>query len=100
MRLVHCGGLTVRELPVVDDPEEAAFQRLFGPWAALDPVGVAELLDGFQSPWWIVGGWALEALSGVRRRHEDIDSRSSAGTCRGCASISDPHTTAGPLGRE
>ena len=23
--------------------------------------------------WWVVGGWAIEAFTGVARRHEDID---------------------------
>ena len=60
-------------LPQVEDPEEAAFQSLYGPWAPLDPAGVAELLAGFGRPWWIAGGWAIEAATGVARRHEDID---------------------------
>jgi hypothetical protein len=55
---------------VLDDEE---FERLYGPWDAFDPAGVQELLAGFAGPWWVVGGWAIEAFSGVRRRHEDID---------------------------
>jgi hypothetical protein len=24
-------------------------------------------------PWWLVGGWAIEAFTGVLHEHEDID---------------------------
>lgn len=30
-------------------------------------------MSGFTRPWWIVGGWALEMFTGVRRDHEDLD---------------------------
>ncbi len=30
-------------------------------------------MAGFSRPWWIVGGWSIEALTGVSREHEDID---------------------------
>jgi hypothetical protein len=56
-----------------EEAEDAAFYALYGPWAALTPSGVGELLTGFDRPWWIVGGWAIEAASGVRREHEDVD---------------------------
>jgi hypothetical protein len=63
--------------PLVRTPEEEAeddaFYALYGPWAALTPDGVAELLAGFDRPWWIVGGWAIDAATGVRREHEDVD---------------------------
>ncbi len=66
-------GRVSHPLPKIDDPEEAAFQQLFGPWAPLDPAGVADLFDGYQAPWWIAAGWALEAFNDLHRRHEDID---------------------------
>ena len=55
------------------DPEEPAFQRLYGPVLASTPQDAAELLDGFGHPWWIAGGWAVEAFTGVPREHEDVD---------------------------
>jgi hypothetical protein len=55
------------------DDDERAFQRLYGPWAEQTPAGAAALLEGLQAPWWISGGWALEAFTGVERRHEDVD---------------------------
>jgi hypothetical protein len=55
------------------DQEERAFQRLYGPWAAVTPAAAAALLQGLTVPWWISGGWAIEAFSGVARRHEDVD---------------------------
>ena len=53
--------------------DDAEFERLYGPWDALDPAGAARFLAGFAGPWWVVGGWAIDAFSGVHRRHEDID---------------------------
>ena len=68
--------MTGRE-PLDLTPEEVAedqeFLRRYGAWAALDPAGVAALLAGFERPWWIVGGWAIEAFTGFRREHEDVD---------------------------
>ncbi len=53
--------------------EDAAFFRRYGPWAPLDPPGLAEFMAGFPRPWWIVGGWAIEAFTGAAREHEDVD---------------------------
>ncbi len=55
------------------DPEDADFSRWYGIWEPLDPAGVAELMGGFDRPWWLVGGWSIEAFTGARREHEDID---------------------------
>jgi hypothetical protein len=54
----------------MDDEE---FFRWYGPWDPLDPPGVAAMMAGFDRPWWIVGGWAIEAFTGVAREHEDVD---------------------------
>ena len=53
--------------------EEEAFRRLYGEWDALDPAGTAAFMAGYPGEWWVVGGWAIEAFTGVARRHEDID---------------------------
>ncbi len=55
------------------DEEDLAFWRLYGPWEPLDLDGIARLLAGFGEPWWVVGGQAIEAFSGVHRVHEDLD---------------------------
>lgn len=47
--------------------------RLYGPWAARTPADVAALFDGYAGRWWISGGWAIEAFTGVSRPHGDID---------------------------
>jgi hypothetical protein len=59
----------------VDTPEaeDAEFLRWYGAWAPLDPGGLAALMDGFDRPWWVVGGWSLQAFTGVPREHADID---------------------------
>ena len=53
--------------------DDAEFERLYGPWDAFDPEGVKEFLADFPGEWWVVGGWAIEAFTGVERPHEDID---------------------------
>lgn len=55
------------------DEEEREFQRLWGPWAVPTPAEAASLLDGFTRPWWISGGWAIEAFTGVERPRKDVD---------------------------
>jgi hypothetical protein len=30
-------------------------------------------MAGFERSWWIVGGWAIEAFTGIEREHEDVD---------------------------
>lgn len=52
---------------------DAEFLSLYGDWASLTPSQVAEELAGFAPPWWVIGGWAIEAATGYRREHEDTD---------------------------
>jgi Aminoglycoside-2''-adenylyltransferase len=44
-------------------------------WEPLSPAGVAALLAPCPAPWWIAGGYAIDAFVGHldRRTHEDID---------------------------
>jgi hypothetical protein len=56
-----------------EQAEEDAFLALYGAWAPLSPAELAEQMRGFDRPWWVVGGWAIEAATGLRREHEDID---------------------------
>lgn len=49
------------------------FEHLYGPLARLRPGEAAAILDGLDGPWWIVGGWAIEAFTGRQREHEDLD---------------------------
>lgn len=54
-----------------EDDEE--FARVYGPWEAYTPAQVAAVMAGFPAPWWIVGGYAIEAFTGVPREHADVD---------------------------
>ena len=69
--------MTLEREPLHRTPSEIAedeeFFRWYGPWAPLDPDGVVGLMAGFERPWWIVGGWSIEAFTGRPREHEDID---------------------------
>lgn len=53
--------------------EDERFFRWYGDWAPLDPAGLTAFMAGFTRPWWIVGGWSIEAFTGVPREHEDVD---------------------------
>ncbi|MCK9824388.1 hypothetical protein NOCD_12955 [Nocardioides cavernae] len=53
------------------DHDEIA--RLYGPWLPRTPGDAAALLDGYAGRWWIAGGWAIEAFTGVPRPHGDLD---------------------------
>lgn len=55
------------------DGEEAAFQRLYGPWQPVDPLGASQMMHGYDGFWWVAGGYAIEAFTGAPRRHDDID---------------------------
>lgn len=59
--------LTIRDL------DEQQFIRLYGPWAGRTPADVAALFTGYPGQWWIAGGWAIEAFTGIAREHDDID---------------------------
>jgi hypothetical protein len=56
-----------------DQADEDAFLALYGYWAPLTPAEFAAEMEGFERPWWVVGGWAIEAATGYRREHEDTD---------------------------
>lgn len=55
------------------EAEEREFFRLYGPWERHTPATAAGLLAGFAAPWWISGGWAIEAFTGAVRDHDDVD---------------------------
>lgn len=55
------------------DAEDLAFHAVYGAWQPLTPEELQELMEGFAGPWWLVGGHAIEAFTGVRRAHEDVD---------------------------
>ncbi|HYA09287.1 MAG TPA: hypothetical protein VEG24_06825 [Gaiellaceae bacterium] len=43
-------------------------------WEALRPEDAVKVLDAFEGPWWIAGGWALDLFAGrALRPHEDLD---------------------------
>jgi hypothetical protein len=39
----------------------------------MDLGGVVGFMTGFGRPWWVVGGWAVDAFTGVPREHDDVD---------------------------
>lgn len=69
--------MSVEREPLHRSPAEVAedeeFFRRYGDWAPLDPAGLADFMSGFERPWWIVGGWSIEAFTGRPREHEDVD---------------------------
>ena len=61
------------DTPTPEEIEDEEFFRLYGRWQPLSARQVAELLDPIGIPWWIVGGHAMQAFTGVARHHADID---------------------------
>lgn len=52
----------------------AARQTPWGTWDHLPLTEVIAIFDGFPHPWWIAGGYAIDAFAGPgRREHDDID---------------------------
>lgn len=49
------------------------FGRWYGAWEPLTPANIAEFMAGFDRPWWVIGGWSIEAFTGVHREHDDMD---------------------------
>lgn len=47
--------------------------RLYGPWRSNSVADVVALMTGYPGSWWIAGGWAIEAFTGVERDHGDVD---------------------------
>jgi hypothetical protein len=43
-------------------------------WRPLEPRDALEHMRGYERPWWVAGGWALDLfVGGVTREHEDLD---------------------------
>ncbi len=57
----------------VSELGSAELERLYGPWAGRTPADAARLLAGHPGPWWVAGGWAVQAFTGVERPHADLD---------------------------
>jgi hypothetical protein len=58
---------------VPEADRDEVLDDLYGASAPLVPADAARLLQGYPGRWWIAGGWAIEAFSGVRRPHHDLD---------------------------
>ena len=45
-----------------------------GPWQPLSPTELVSTLEEVTTPWWLAGGWAIDAFLGhVTRPHADTD---------------------------
>jgi len=44
---------------------DAQLDARYGPWSTLTPSEMAGALTGYRGDWWVVGGWAIEAFTGV-----------------------------------
>ncbi|MFZ2015954.1 MAG: hypothetical protein WAV00_19230 [Nocardioides sp.] len=61
------------EFTAEEQAEDDWFYETYGPWEPLDVEGARSFFEGLDRPWWLVGGYALEAFTGPWREHEDID---------------------------
>lgn len=57
----------------VHDLTADELHRLYGSWLPRTPADAAALFADYPGRWWIAGGWALEAFTGVSRPHGDLD---------------------------
>ena len=57
----------------LNDLSDADLTQLYGARAPHTPQDAAELLDRYGGSWWVVGGWAAQAFTGVTRPHEDVE---------------------------
>lgn len=53
--------------------DEAELIRLYGGWRRHQPADAAELMADYPGLWWVAGGWAIQAFTGVAREHADLD---------------------------
>ncbi|ACV06052.1 hypothetical protein I6I18_02825 [Kytococcus sedentarius] len=53
--------------------DEAELLAWYGDWTRRAPRDIAALFEGYGGSWWVAGGWAIQAFSGVERAHGDID---------------------------
>lgn len=53
--------------------DDAEFARCYGPWTTRTPQDATEFFAGYPGLWWIAGGWAIQAFTGVIRDHDDCD---------------------------
>jgi hypothetical protein len=57
----------------VGDLSHEELVRIYGPWTLRTPRDAARLFQGYPGRWWVAGGWALQAFTGVSRPHGDLD---------------------------
>ncbi|WP_166984263.1 nucleotidyltransferase domain-containing protein [Paramicrobacterium fandaimingii] len=57
----------------MNELSDEEFTRLYGAWAEHTPRDAAEAFAAYDGTWWVAGGWAIEAFTGVSRPHDDID---------------------------
>ena len=67
--------------------------------AAIPFEQLVDFMAGFDRPWWIVGGWSIEAFTGVPREHEDVDLSSWRATSPPSANRSRSKRTRTPIRR-
>ena len=62
------------ELSAEERAEDATGSTALRPVRApFDLAGVVDFFAGFDRPWWLVGGWSIEAFTRAPREHEDVD---------------------------
>ena len=54
---------------LIDSLIDAGFtvEHVYGDWDPLTPADLAEVMVGFDAPWWVVGGYALDFWTHAER---------------------------------
>lgn len=53
--------------------DDAEFFHWYGDWEPLSPATIGAFMEGFDRPWWVIGGWTIETFTEVEREHDDLD---------------------------
>ena len=59
--------------PGVTQLPDDEFFLWYGDWDSLSPATIGAFMEGFDRPWWVIGGWTIETFTGVEREHDDLD---------------------------
>lgn len=80
--------------PTAQGVDHDEIVHVYGPWLPRTPSDAADLFDGYAGRWWIAGGWAIEAFTGIPRLHDDLDPSTPRSDVDACVHLLAPDSRA------